>query len=462
MVYLNQQGHDLEPLLEQIDTPKEFLEDPSYWLEAPKMEDFLTKADHFFSEGNKSIINVVGHSCPQLRSWGVLDSVLRMMEEPSDMYSQPQRFLSYFISPAPPIAELERKGNSISFSVPLAYSQYPMTFSYIKAALESLPAYVEATPATVSWVDNQIRISWNKDQGNLFPDEQMERNISPNFMHSLEMVIEKTQKEVEKKNKEILLRDKEIRELKEKLNIKCEEEVEDTHLNSSETIAQAIPGLVRLRGHIMKLADYLVRSQQVVTLLLSQNKGNGNLSKILSRLDWDLISREFPKCVQASSDEIQFIREIIDRLGSTDADAQINQDKESVDLNELVENALDNVVPHLSKDIRIERQLGLKQTVSAFPKALEDALRNIINCSAQALDGHGQIRVTTRPVGTHAKVEISEISEKPVRGAELVHSSEFGFKLREAKAIVRKHNGRLRVLTRPGQGAIFSIDLPIT
>ncbi len=454
MVYLHQQGHDVEPLLESISTPKEFLEDPSYWLEAPKLEEFLMKVEELFTEGNKSIVAAIGHACPGLRSWGVLDSVLRMMKEPSDMYSQPQRFLSYFIQPAPPIGDLIRKGNSISFAIPVSFDQYPFTFLYLKSALESLPAYVESMPATVRWNATRIEIEWSKDQGQLFPEEQMERHISPDFMHSLEMVIEKTQKELEKKNHEILLKEREIRELKEKTELP--EPVENICINPEMT-DQIIPSLVRLRGQILRLSDYLVRSKQIVTLLLGQNKTNNGLKKILEKMDWELIAREFPKNIEASSQEIQYIRDIVEKMSSQNAPNRFEEERESVGLNDLVESALGKIEEQIPANVKIETQLGFNQKVNAYPKVLENALTQLINCSVSSIRGNGQIRITTRPVGDHAKLEISEIA-----GAELVHSPQMGFRLREAKAIVRRHNGRFRILSKPGQGAVFSIDLPVT
>jgi len=125
--HLHSQGQDLDPIIEAIDVPKEFLEDPSYWLDAAKIETFLREVDLSFTEGTQSIITKIGHLCPTLKSWGVLDSVLRMMKEPQDMFSQPQRFLSYFISPAPPICDISRKDDSVSFTIPLTPEEFPFT-----------------------------------------------------------------------------------------------------------------------------------------------------------------------------------------------------------------------------------------------------------------------------------------------------------------------------------------------
>ncbi len=107
---------DLQRLFELTDLPSEFLKDPSGWFPAGDIERFLNIIDNEFSASfNESLPVLVGHQCSELRAWGVLDSVIRMMSQPQDLFLQPQRFISYFVSPAPPIANLVRQLDSVSF-----------------------------------------------------------------------------------------------------------------------------------------------------------------------------------------------------------------------------------------------------------------------------------------------------------------------------------------------------------
>lgn len=47
---------------------------------------------------NEGLAKLVGHECHELRAWGVLDSVIKMMQKPQDLFLQPHRFLSLFPS----------------------------------------------------------------------------------------------------------------------------------------------------------------------------------------------------------------------------------------------------------------------------------------------------------------------------------------------------------------------------
>ena len=69
-----------------------------------KVIGFQTETDYGRGTHNEeSLITAVGHQCKDLRAWGVLDSVIKMMQKPQDLFLQPHRLLSYFVSPAPPV-----------------------------------------------------------------------------------------------------------------------------------------------------------------------------------------------------------------------------------------------------------------------------------------------------------------------------------------------------------------------
>ena len=124
------------------DFHRNFLRDPTCWLEAHEVEEFLRNIDREF--GDKAIehtlMTEVGLNCYALRSWGVLDSVLRMMSNPEDIFGQPQRILSYFISPAPPVANVLRKDGSVSFDLPLSPEEYPFFSEYLKGSPGGSPS----------------------------------------------------------------------------------------------------------------------------------------------------------------------------------------------------------------------------------------------------------------------------------------------------------------------------------
>ena len=163
LLHIEQQNEDLErleqTLYEKFDLPPiEFLKDPSCWLKAKQMEDFLEHVvTHYKSSGDElSLLSFVGHQSKDLRAWGVLDSVLRMLQSPQDVFLQPQRFLSYFVSPPPPVANVKHSENSVILDLPIASTEFPRVVEYLKAAIESLPTYLGQSLAHVEWHDSSL------------------------------------------------------------------------------------------------------------------------------------------------------------------------------------------------------------------------------------------------------------------------------------------------------------------
>jgi hypothetical protein len=95
----------------------------------------FARADYF---GPSAGLIDAGHSTPKKKVWGVLDSVLRMMPRPQEIFQQPEKFLGYFISPEPPVENIVRTENGISFDIPLPAEQYPLVTTYLKSAFEAL------------------------------------------------------------------------------------------------------------------------------------------------------------------------------------------------------------------------------------------------------------------------------------------------------------------------------------
>ena len=108
---------------------------------AQDVEKFAANIDREFGNiFHDNIPKLVGHECHELRAWGVLDSVIKMMPKPQDLFLQPHRFLSYFVSPAPPVGNVVREANAISFDLPISNQEFPFVSEFLRSALEFYPA----------------------------------------------------------------------------------------------------------------------------------------------------------------------------------------------------------------------------------------------------------------------------------------------------------------------------------
>lgn len=72
--FLDQQGVPFEDLYDLTDLSFEFMQDPSSWLDADSVEQFLEATEsrlaHKFP--NEELMSLVGHASFNLKSWGVL------------------------------------------------------------------------------------------------------------------------------------------------------------------------------------------------------------------------------------------------------------------------------------------------------------------------------------------------------------------------------------------------------
>ena len=96
------------------------MNDPTSWIPAADVESFLAGVYKTFSHQDPELIKHMGQRSAELRGWGVLDSVLRMIQRPQDIFAHPQRLISYFISPAPPIGNMIRESELVRFDLPIS------------------------------------------------------------------------------------------------------------------------------------------------------------------------------------------------------------------------------------------------------------------------------------------------------------------------------------------------------
>ncbi len=309
LLSLDRRGEDLTPVYEVFDWPSEFLHDPSSWLEADKMEKLLTVLEKQFGRQpgiEQGLILDVGHQCKDLKAWGVLDSVLRMVQTPKDFFAQPERFLSYFISPAPPIGEIRRAADSVSFVLPISDERFPLVTSYLGAVLEALPTYIGKPMASVEWRDSRVSIGWTDSQESLFNEVQKaELSLHPELVESILHNLESSQKELEETKQKLRARETELNVMRANPAAPLRSEasasasdLENANEVSREAVATALHELYRL-------GDYFARGQQLVTLLIAQGRETPQVREAMRRVDWPFVCENAPGAIRDAISQLQ-------------------------------------------------------------------------------------------------------------------------------------------------------------
>ncbi|MFK8138620.1 MAG: ATP-binding protein [Bdellovibrionales bacterium] len=486
--YLNRVGADLEDLYSSTDLPEEFLRDPSYWLEADAMESFLRSASTVYKRIDPQLptdefSRHLGHQCKSLESWGVLDSVLRMMQNSSDVYSQPDRFIGYFISPAPPIGSLIKANKEIAFDIPVSSEEYPEVTNYLKAAVEAIPNYIGEPMGGVDWEQNRIQISWaENDQESFFgQDSDPGHMIKPELAKTLVDSLENSQKALEQKNQELLEKNRELEVAKSNLELKIEKQNQEAsstgHQTSSvlnlaqlaDTVAKEIEHPVKyLQEQVMRLSDYLGRSQQLVTLLNSSSKGSRQTKEAMRRMDWDRVQEEYPLVVRNTTEALGRLKSMMVDLSLLVEPTQVNElEKVSVDLNDLLLKVI-SLVP-LPSLVNLNTQLLLDKKIKMHPLRMEQALLNLVSYAVHSLGTQGTLKIRSMRMDTTAILEVFFSSKQRSEQDLLDDFTPFqdgnmrpgvGLGLPIAKSIIERHGGELTVLTNP-DGTKFVVQFSV-
>ncbi len=316
---LEDQNEDLGPLYEQMPLPIELLRDPSYWLSAPDMELFLESVLKLNLNADCDILRKAGHDGPTLRAWGVLDSVLRMMPRPEEIFNKPEQFLSYFISPKPPVDNLRREGVCISFDLPLPAEQYPLVTTYLQAAFESLPVYVGQPLAQCDWQGIRVQLNWSAQQNSIFTDS-VGHQVSPDLFQSLIEDLQNTQREREDLQKYIGDLEERLRDNEKRL-VQAKTSAQNISSVSVEDKVSLIPhesplANLNFEGHspshtlnqnLARMHDYMVRAQQLITMLVAQGKMNASVKEAMRRVDWEYVKNQYPQTVFESMELVKKI-----------------------------------------------------------------------------------------------------------------------------------------------------------
>lgn len=285
----------------------EKLRDGSFWMKAPDMEMFL---ERFVS--NPRILIEAGHETPRLKVWGALDSVLRMMPQPQEIFHQPEKFLGYFISPEPPVENIQRTEHGIQFDIPLPAEQYPLVTTYLKAAFEALPVYVGLTPGSCDWTHVHFHLKWNQSQQNILSAESAKQHqVSPDLLQEVIQQLQQSTHELEIRNRELQRRNEELLQMTERQGKAALPHLgtEQMSLSMAEFNwhQDGTPTVHQVAQNLSKLHDYMVRAHQLVTLLTAGQKATPGIKAAFHKVDWDIVKMQYPEIILQSLDLLKAI-----------------------------------------------------------------------------------------------------------------------------------------------------------
>lgn len=262
-LYLEELGYMSGEFLEEVELTPEIAFDPEAWVEASKLESFLQLIS---SRVPTLSVKTVALKEAELRGWGVLNQVLKILKSSLEIYTSPQNYLSYFVKPLNAFVWVEKTNENTVFQTALSSEDYPLVTDYLSGALEVVSDFVESEEdSRVFWTGNTVSIEWGEK-------EEFQLSVKP--------------AEVFQENTEELT-------------------------NSQEQLIKSV----------RSLEDYFLRSRQLVALIKAESGKKRWFKRALQRLDWENLENHH----QSSVDEM--IR-LIKSCGTGLAQEQSLQDQD--------------------------------------------------------------------------------------------------------------------------------------
>lgn len=405
LVHLTRLGWDHERVFELTEIPLEFLRDPTSWVEADAVESFLRAVESQFNAEASHFVRDVGHAGVELRGWGVLDSVLRMMKKPQDIYTQPQRFISYFISPAPPIVNLRHGDEQVSFELPIAHNEYPCTVAYLSAALEGLPRYWGQETAQVVWRNTLVKVAWSTAQNALLVEPHSHR---PELVENLVRGVEMAQAQVEARDLEIARLEQEIRELR--------VQASKTKMFTKPVFTDDVPDCEReklrgklfdIRENVLRLTDYLTRSQQALTMARTAHRQDPQVQAVLKRIDWETIRAQYPWLHLQIMEGLNAADLLLDPKPAANSAVRAGR----IDIEALLGGVVDRLETGGDRRLHVKAQSFVTQPVMVDADRLHVVLWQLLSAAARGIHYRGDIEILARLEGNYLEVSVAASGE---------------------------------------------------
>ncbi len=459
LVYVERQGVQLERFFEQFETPVELFKDPTGKVDVPEMEAFLNSVVDYAGIQNKSqFFREVGQSNYDLRAWGVLDSVLKMVESPKEIFAQPDRFLSYFLTPHPELSLERHSDHRLTFH----FSQQPTAgnvMAYLIGAVEGLPRYMGMPNAKITQVGElSYDVIWFDDQESLFDEqEKKRRQFHPEIVHSVMQSLQEHQKNavqsVQPKGSPQHIASEAFEKM---VALEVEKRLQIWNQRQEEFDQS----FFKIKNDFYKMYDYFTRAQQIITLI-SPSARKASVREAMRRVDWEYVQKEFPNMVESACDSILAMQDAFHM--TVEKNKGVEPDVVSVEptnLNELIDSVLEGM-SFTEKTLKIDRKLHLDRDVAVNKESFAKALGEIFQNSVANSHKEAQVKVITRSAGSKIQIEISDrglgFSDEKL---EKIFDLETDHNLQRTQEIIKRHRGQISISSRQGEGSTYLIEFP--
>ena len=164
---------------------------------------------------------------------------------------------------------------------------------------------------------------------------------------------------------------------------------------------------------------------------------------------------------------------LADIVGSLRHFARLDEAEfQKADIHESIDSALTLLQNRLGDRIAAFRDYGEVGPVYCSPCQLNQVFMNLLKNAVAAIEGSGEIRITTRKAGDTVRIRVGDTGAG-IPPEDLEHIFDFGFNSTGARAkmkmglatdyrIVQEHGGQITIDSRVGQGTEVTVVLPLS
>ena len=283
--------------------------------------------------------------------------------------------------------------------------------------------------------------------------------------------IYQTRSDLRKKIKELELANSDLKEAQGKL----------VHSAKMTSLGQLVAGVAHelnnpigfIFSNTTHLKDY---SQKLFDLIETAEKNPQNIQALKNEIDYEYIKKDLPKLIKSCQDGAQRTRDIV--LGLRNFSRLEEAQLKEIDLRVALDTTLELLQGEIKNRIQVHKQYENIPTVLCYASQINQVFMNILSNALQAIQGTGQIWVTTIPLkassGHQGRVQISiqdSGSGMDSQTLEKIFEPFFttkgvgqgtGLGLSISYGIIQNHGGEIQVRSQKGIGTEFVIIIPLS
>lgn len=228
-------------------------------------------------------------------------------------------------------------------------------------------------------------------------------------------------------------------------------------------------------SNLETLKTYTERLKQFVeaqTRIIASVAGEEEKEEIAAerkKLRLDAITADITKLIEESCDGAGRVQKIVQDLRNF---SRIDESEyKMADINTAIESTINIVWNELKYKAEVKKELGKIPIIKCNIGKLSQVFMNILVNAAQAIEKHGEIKITTSSDSENIYISISDtgsgIPESSLgRIFEPFYTTKevgkgTGLGLSVARDIIKQHKGNIKAESEPGRGTTFTIELPV-